>query len=365
MYIVSFCSLIAFLLTYLESAGKIRRGMKLGFILVTILGMIHYDYGNDYMPYYELSKHVTSLRFNLNAILGGEYYRDPGWVIICFLFKPLGGFFTMVAVLNVIQNVIVYRFIRNNVDLKWWPFAIFVYLFVTSFYLMSFSMMRQMFVMIIFLGLWKYIIKRKWWVALIVIYFCSFIHGSAVVLLPFAFWGYVPIQRPKYIAIGYVVLLVILWLFQNTLNDIFVYTMTLNDGFSEYADRYENDDMGLKLGLGFIIKMIPFVLSIIFLLSKGEEHTIQMKSIVALGAIVFLITPFGQIIRLIGRIGSYFGIFSIAGLPLVYGNIKNKTLRLGLLFIYVLISLYDYCLFFIQGPFVEKYSTFHTIFSVL
>lgn len=365
MYVVVFFSIIALLLTYLESKGQLKGGMKWGFIFVTFLGAIHYDYGNDYMPYYELANQVTNYSFDLEKILVGDYYRDPGWVILCFLFKPLGGFFVMVIVLNITQNCIVYKFIKNNVILKWWPFAIFIYLYVTSFYLMSFSMMRQMFVVIVFLGMWKYIIQRKWWIPLIVLYLCTSIHGSAMVLLPFAFWGFVPMNNAKYVGIGYAVLLVILWLFQDTLNNIFQFAMTLDDGFSEYAGRYESDDTGLKLGLGFIINMIPFVLSIMFLLSKKENYSYQTKSLVALGAISFLITPFGQIIRLVSRLGPYFGIFSLASLPFIYGDVKNRTVRLGLMSIYILITLFDYYLFFTDSVFSEAYTSFRTIFSQL
>lgn len=363
MITVISCSVIALFLTYLESRGQMRNGMKLGFMLLTILGAIHYDYGNDYMPYYELANQVTNQSFNLSEILSKDVFRDPGWVLLCLLFKPIGGFFMMVAVLNVIQNIIVYKFIKENVAQKWWTFAVFVYLFATSFYLMSFSMMRQMFVMIVFLGMWKYIIQRKWWIPLVVLYLCSFIHGSAKVLIPFAFWGFVPMKNAKYVGIGYGVLLVVLWFFKNTLNDLFLFTMTLNDGFSEYADTYGNDDTGLKLGLGFIINMIPFVLSLIFLMSKKNNYPSQAKSLVALCAISFLITPFGQIIRLISRIGVYFGIFSIAALPYIYDNIKNKTCRSVLLSLYILITLYDYYLFFTDSVYSEEYSTFHTIFQ--
>lgn len=365
MYVVAFFSIIALLLTYLESKGLLKGGMKWGFILMTFLGAIHYDYGNDYMPYYELANQATNYSFDLEKILAGDYYQDSGWIILCFLFKPLGGFFVMVAVLNIIQNGIVYKFIKNNVELKWWPFAIFIYLYVTSFYLMSFSMMRQMFVVIVFLGMWKYIIQRKWWIPLIVLYLCTSIHGSSMVLLPLAFWGFVPMNNAKYVGIGYAVLLVIMWLFQDMLNNIFQFAMTLDDGFSEYANRYGNDDIGLKLGLGFIINMIPFALSVIFLLSKKENYSFQTKSLVALGAISFLITPFGQIIRLVSRLGSYFGIFSLASLPLIYGNVKNKRVRLVLMSIYIFVTLFDYYLFFTDSVFSKAYTSFHTIFSRL
>ena len=126
MYIVIFCSLIALLLTYLESRNQAKGGMKWGFVIVTILGMIHYDYGNDYMFYYDVYKQVTSYRFDLSGILG-DYYREPGWALLCWLFKPIGGFFMMVAVLNLIQNMLVYRTINNYVEKKWWPLSVFIY----------------------------------------------------------------------------------------------------------------------------------------------------------------------------------------------------------------------------------------------
>lgn len=361
MYIVSFCSLLTLLLTFLESWNKASKGMMIGFIIITFLGMIHYDYGNDYMPYYDLYKQITSYTFNYEAIIDKQYYREAGWVLLSFFFKPIGGFFMMVAVLNIIQNIIVYKFIRDNVNKRWWTFSVFVYLFVTSYYLMSFSMMRQMFVVIVFLGMWRFIQQRNWWIPLVVIYICSYIHSSAIVLLPFAFWGFIPVNNAKYVGIGYVVLLGGLWMFGNTLNDIFQFALSIDEDFKQYADTYENDDNTLKLGFGFLINMIPFALSIKYLLSK-EKNDWQKKSLVAIAAISFLITPFSQIIRLVSRIGSYFGIFSIATLPLIYGNIKKKGIRNILLILYILIVMYDYYLFFTDSVFAEKYSTFHTIF---
>ena len=108
--------------------------------------MIHYDYGNDYMPYYNVYKQVTSYRFDLSGILAGDYFREPGWVLLCWFFKPIGGFFMMVAVLNLIENMLVYRTIKIYVEKKWWPLSVFIYLFSTSLYLLNFSMMRQKFI---------------------------------------------------------------------------------------------------------------------------------------------------------------------------------------------------------------------------
>lgn len=365
MYLVIICSLIALLLTYLESKNQVKGGMKWGFVIVTILGMIHYDYGNDYMSYYDVYKQVTSYSFDLPGILAGDYYREPGWVLLCWLFKPIGGFFMMVAVLNLVQNIIVYNFINKNVDKQWWAVAVFVYLFATSFYLMSFSMMRQSFALIVFLGMWKYIEGRKWWIPLIVIWLLSFIHSSAIILIPFAFWGFLPVNKGKVVGISYAFLLLLLWLSQNFLNDIFSYALTLNDDFAQYADTYDNGNNALKIGLGFVMNMIPFVLSILFILDKKRNYSNSQKLIVSMAAISYLVTPFAQIIPLTGRLGLYFGVYQLGSIPLIYSNIRNKVIRAGLLSLCLFLFIYDYIIFFSNPVWVDKYTNFHTIFGVL
>lgn len=65
--------------------------MKWGFILITILGAIHYDYGSDYMSYYNTYREIVNLPFDLKAIMAGDYYRDTGWALLAFFFKPFGG----------------------------------------------------------------------------------------------------------------------------------------------------------------------------------------------------------------------------------------------------------------------------------
>lgn len=362
MYIVFICSLIALFLTWLESIGQLRGGMKIGFFLITFLGAIHYDYGNDYMAYYHIYEQCTSVPFNLKEILSGEVFKEPGWVLLCWFFKCIGGFFVMVFCLNVIQNIIIYKFITKEVNFRWWPMAVFTYLFSTSLYLLSFSMMRQMFVMIVFLGLWTYIKEKKWWIPLFVLYLCSFVHSSAIVLLPFSFFCFLPVRNGKLIGGCYLLLLLCLWLFKDALNGIFQYALTLDEGFLDYADTYGNDDNSMHIGLGFVINMIPFVLSIFFLTCNNNYSEAQHK-LVALASVSFLITPFGQIIPIAGRLVMYFWVFNLGAVPLIYDNLKNRILKIGLISIYCFMLLYDYVIFFHSDVWIDKYSTFHTIFS--
>ena len=362
MYIVIFCSLIALLLTYLESTNQAKGGMKWGFVIVTILAMIHYDYGSDYMAYYDGYKQVTSYTFDLSGILAGDYFREPGWVLLCWFFKPIGGFFMMVAVLNMIQNMLVYRTIKNYVEKKWWPLSVFIYLFSTSFYLMNFSMMRQGFVVCVFLGLWPLIKEKKWYLAAPILWLCSFVHTSALILIPFAFAGFVPIGKGKVWASLYIIFLGALWFSGSVLNDIFMSFMTIEE-FQDYADTYSTDNNTMKIGLGFAMNLIPFILGMMYLRDTESGHSFSDNLVVSIGLISFVIAPFSSIIHLVGRVGIYFGIYQIMAMPLIYKNLKRKDIQWALLFLFVFIRAYDYLIFFKNPIWINKFTTFKTIFS--
>lgn len=362
MYIVIFCSLIALLLTYLESTNQAKGGMKWGFVIVTILGMIHYDYGNDYLSYYDVYKQVTSYRFDLSGILAGDYFREFGWVLLCWLFKPIGGFFMMVAVLNLVQNMLVYRTIKNCVEKKWWTLSVFIYLFSTSFYLLNFSMMRQGFVVCVFLGLWPLIKEKKWYLAAPILWLCSFVHTSAIILTPFAFAGLVPIGKGKVWASLYIIVFFALWFSESVLNDILMSFMTIEE-FQNYADTYSTSNNTMKIGLGFAMNLIPFILGMMYLRDTESGHSFSDNLVVSIGLISFVITPFASIIPLVGRVGFYFGSYQMIAMPLIYKNLKRKDIQWALLFLFVFMLAYSYLIFFKSPVWIEKFTTFKTIFS--
>ena len=91
----------------------------------------------------------------------------------------------------------------------------------------------------------------------------------------------------------------------------------------------------------------------------------EERQLVALAIVANLITPFTSIIPLAGRLGMYFGVYSIVSYPLIYGNVERKDLRYVLVSIMIFMLLYDYVLFFNNPVWVEKYSEFHTIFPLI
>ena len=361
MYIVIFTSLIALLLSYMESIGRLRNGMLYGFIIITLLSAIHYNYGNDYMSYYQLYLDIVSLPFNLTDIMNGVIYREPGWAILNYVFSYIGGFFMLVAVLSVLQNVFIYKFIKREVEKKWWWLSVFVYLFVTYFYLMSFTMMRQWFVACVFLGLWSLIKEKKWMSPLIIIIICSYVHSSAKILLPFAFYGFLPMRNSKMIVWTFVGVILALWIGGSWINNLFDQTIAVTE-LDNYVRVYGDAEIkSTGRGLGFMLTMIPLLVGLYYLLN-ADESTERKKALVLLSLIGFAINPMNDYFPMIGRLEVYFSIFQIVSVPLIYGFLKINFQK-ALLFLYVIVISYDYINFF--SLWKRGFETFHTIFEVI
>ncbi|WP_321424541.1 EpsG family protein [uncultured Bacteroides sp.] len=362
MLVVVFVSILAILFTHLEVKGQMNDGMKWGFVLLTVLGAIHYDYGNDYMSYYNLYKSIASYNLSWKNLIDVETFKDPGWTILNWIFQCLGGFFMLVAVLNVIQNIIFYQFIRKYAPKEWWTVSVYIYAICTSLYLINFSMMRQGFVGAIFLACWPLIEKKKPLYVLAILFLCSFVHGTAKVLLPFAFWGYAPMKNGKYWVLAYMVLLLSLYLSVDLVNQI-IEPFFAMESFEEYAEVYGKDDNNISFGgLGWWIYMIPVIVSMYYLFEKNEDSQ-SKKQLVALSTIGSLILPFGTVMPMIGRLANYFVAFNLAAYPIAFSSIKNKTLRFVLLGLVLLIIFFDYYKFFNSPVWMKSYGIFCSIFS--
>lgn len=366
MIVIISVSVLAIILTYLETHNGLKSGMKIGFILLTIVASIQFCVGSDYISYYNnyLEVSNSTYSYTLEDALNGKIHNDTGWSLLIWLFSFIDyGFFWLVALLAVIENSIYYNFIHKNVDKKWWTLSVFLYTICTSMYLMNFSMFRQAFVDAIFLACWPLIINKKWLQSLIILFICTFIHSSATIILPFAFWGYLPLKNTKLLGFAYAGLLLALYLFGGLVNDIVAPFFNMEE-FKHFALRYENDKRTVGFGgLGFWIYLIPVALTIAyFITNKTNEN--RGKSIVAISAIGSLILPFGTVMPMIGRLANYFVAFRLCAYPIIYQSVKNIPIRIILLWLIIMITIYDYYIFF-NDPIWVSYTKFRTIFEVI
>lgn len=366
MWLVIIVSLLAILFSYLESVGQMKNGMRWGFIFLGALLALHYDYGSDYMAYFAGYKVIASS--SLYDVLN-DYtmtYGETGWQLLNWLFSRISmknGFFLMVAVIAILQNYFCYQFIKREVSQSYWPFAVFVYVFNTSLFLLSFSMMRQSFVVFTFMAIWPLIRNRKWLLSLAILIGCTFIHQSSIILLPFAFWGFVPVKNGKLVGVFYAALFVALFLSKDLLNSIYQ-NMMLIERFDEYATTYDEGAIERSFSIGRILSYAPFVAIILYLM-LNKEADLSSRRLVALAGISTLVAPFAFIIPLLGRVGIYFMVYQIAALPLAFGSIKQPYRNMFFM-VYFVVSIYELYQFFEPSSVYSKsYSIYHTIFSLL
>ena len=237
MYIVVFTTLLAILFTYLSRYRSFSKGLELGFIIITFIACIHYNYGSDYEAYYSMWENIGSM--NLNSLLDADMHGELGWRLLNWIFRFHNGFFVLVALLNIIQNYIFYCFIKEYVPRRWQWLGVFIYLCTTTYYPLFFSMMRQAFAMSLSLAALMFLypsksignktktrlkyLKRAYarppfkrlLVSFLIVILAATFHVSAVVFLPTLIVGYLKLNHLSVFALLILAVTVAISLYRN------------------------------------------------------------------------------------------------------------------------------------------------------
>ena len=72
MYFVLICCSLAILFAWQESRGALRNGLKIGFVIITLVSALRYDYGADYLGYIDDSYlfNVVDYRVDYKLVSG-------------------------------------------------------------------------------------------------------------------------------------------------------------------------------------------------------------------------------------------------------------------------------------------------------
>lgn len=367
MWVVVISSFLAIVLAYLSKFKGKSHLFELGFILVTFVAAIHYNYGNDYMTYYDHWKELRLERWS-DILLGETYWSvETGWAILNKLFGFSGGFFVMVALLNIFQNYIYYYLIKQYVTPSYRWLAILIYLCTSGLYLLNFSMMRQGLAVALFVSAILLLINRKLLSAIIVLFIAINMHKTAIIGIPFLFLYFLPLKSTRTLSVIVASLGLMLFFATSIASDLFNGLITS----VEILNQYENMGEGLvaeeSLGLGFVLLHIPHIV-FLYCLWSGEYFRNEKEKILTIVAFFdILIIPFTYIgSAYMSRLGIYFLAFHVAVIPMLYSRLKKKEVRIGLTFIAVFIMLYAYRGFFQTSYWRDTFGgPFHTVFSQL
>ena len=374
MYFVFLASIIAIILTYCESKGKIKAGLKYAFILMTLVSAFRYGYGSDYFGYILDFKEACSYSIE-DYLTFNDTIREPGWWLLMKLFQPLGCY-VFFAFLAVVTSLIIYKFIKENVVTKDLWIAMSIYLLNFDLYVLQQSMMRQAFAMAIFVSAFRYIgainkalydSKKKDTLLpdiiklSLLITLMAFIHQSSMVVIPIALVAFVPLRNGKLLSMFLFAAFCLLWVSSRFVAPIFENLMAL-DAIAFYGEKYIDDD-SLHFGIRQILSLIPFFVALYYLYDKKTECS--NRSLVVISMMGTLVLPFAGMMQLIGRVAYYFDIYTIAAYPIVYRHIRATPIRYLLLALVIFIDVYmwfDKC----KNPTWEgSFLEYHTLFKLL
>ena len=374
MYFIFFASIIAIFLTYCESKGKIKSGLKYAITLMTFISSFRYGYGSDYFSYILDFQEACSYSIE-DYLTFNDTIREPGWWLLMKLFQPLGCY-VFFSFLAVVTNVIIYKFIKENVARQDLWIAMSIYLLNFDLYVLQQSMMRQAFAMAIFVSAFRYIrsinkaiydskkkdnllpdiIKLS-----LLITFMASIHQSSMIVLPIALVAFVPLRNGKLLSMILFAAFCLLWVSSRFVAPIFENLMAI-DAFAFYGEKYIDDD-SLHFGIRQILSLIPYFVALYYLYDKKTERS--NRSLVVISMMGTLVLPFAGMMQLVGRIAYYFDIYTIAAYPVVYRHIQTTPVRYLLLALVILIDVYVWfgkCVNPIwEGSFLE----YHTLLKLL
>lgn len=355
MILVTIINAIAILLTYLSRYRKCRYGFEFAIILLICFYGIRYNYGNDYPGYLIMFNEINS--FSTIEYSTESSSIERGWIVLNRLFAPLG-FFSLVAFLTIFQFFTIYKFIKRYVSVEQYYISLFFYLFSSGLMLTMLSMMRQCVAMNIILWSVPFILTRKYWYSMPLIYLAAQFHQSAYLMLflPFTMFLF-KLKRNIYIVIS-VFLFFLLFVADNFIAE------QINNIVGTHFDKYntyieEGNKLQLGSGFGFLFNVIFFMTLVLY-----DSHKECVNSwLIKMFSISYMFIPLSFVIPLIGRIGTYLSIMGIVGILPIIDLFRQKRMMQIVISLFVFITLYGYVTFFYSDIWRDAFMEYHTIFK--
>ena len=361
MNILVAISLFVILLAYLEYKKKCNNGLALGFIVLTIIMGLRFEYGNDFISYSVKFIQNNNFSFSFSDLKKCEI-EDPIWFLLNRLFGSFG-FQWFVAFVTIVNSFAYYYLIKKEFPPHLWPVGLFIYFFTSSFFPMELSMMRQGLAMALIVLAVPYIIDKEMVRPLVLLVLAMGIHSSALICMPFILLLYLDfIKSKKIVALVFLGVFVIFFAAKGFILNIMSSTLNSFDALEKFDDKYLLGDKyeasAAKSLFGLIMYFFPVVVCLRSLVLCRDERIVKYSILYIFGTFLFLTD---QIIPMMGRLAWYFTIFSIVALPYAFDKISIKQLKPWLIIFFIVLTLKEYNDFFHAENWKGSFLEFKTI----
>lgn len=353
MIVTIILGIFSVLFAYLAKYKHAQWGLKASFTLIFFFLALRYDFGNDYKNYVDIF-----INYARNDQIDFKYffvsYYEPGYLLLIWLFRTLG-FFAMTAVLALFSCAIYYRFIVKYVPVKYYWFAIFLYIFFPGFMLIHSTAMRQSIAVMIFVFSIDFIYKKDAIRYFLCIGLASLFHFTALILFPVYLLAF--LNRKINIVYGglFVLTFASLFLFGNYLSP---YLKLIITNFSDRYDSYQDPGV-VSTGLGFLYYSALFIIILYCERMQRREVALVFK----IAVVSFLLIPLSLIVEMIGRLGIYFAPATIIVYPFVLMNLKKPISKIIFSSMLLVITVFQFFQFFYSETYRDYFGSYQTIFS--
>lgn len=337
-----------------------RYALELAFILFTFFFAIRYDFGADYDPYLTHFG-IANDAFDFEDALNTTSF-EPGWVFLYRLFKPIG-FFGMVIVLTILENLVLYKMIKKYVPVQWQWLAVFSYIMTSSLCLTGLSMMRQFLAMCLCMLAIDLALKKKKnfiWALLLVLLSTQF-HTSATICYPFCFIGFIKdIKLHRVVAFSLGILLIVggflLADFLGEYLQLFIKTSAFEKYESNFGEQYTT-----RFGLSTVVSYI--IVFVILLMQQKQNR--ELRILYCFFVLYLIIDAFTPVAPLLGRMGLYFFIWLPICWPTAIDSLNKSQKEIVVLFllIFIVFRIYGIVSFVTSPGWGNYFLEYHTIFS--
>lgn len=325
-----------------------QSGLRLSIILIFLFLALRYNFGNDYMAYYDT---FNSMSFNDRA----DADMELGYNLLCSIFEPLG-FFSLQIFLAGIYCYALYRTIISYIKPGWYWLAILFIISNPDLLFFGASAFRQTLALSIILLSIPYL-QRKSIVYIFMVLLATQFHQSAMFFLLLYPLMFIKLNNQVFIILFGLLSVALM----TVLKDQFYALINIVlSSFEKYEARYGDSDLVLmESTLGIAIRMF-FMVFFLYSLRKSENQIISIFYILAVLCIV-IFTMREQV--MLQRYTMYFGYMMSFSFINVLETLKRKSVMTYAYIAIVLFWHFRLALNFASST--NALFEYHTIFEIL
>lgn len=343
-----FCSL-----SNVNSDG-LKKVLYFNALLVFFFLALRYDFGNDYLGYYEMYNNIKDGGINS---LGDRVEYGWGWLNVIFSGLSFYWMYAFIALFHV--SSLVYLIEKYCPPSAYW-LALFIYLCFPDNMLIGLSGIRQSIAMTFFLLSIDSILDKKYLRYFVFSMLGISFHSSMIlIVIPVLLIIFFKKNNKIFYTFGCFSLFFLIVFNNYILSYMSEYFF---NSFEKYQVYQEGDDAKFGSGLSLIFNLF-FLISILYVIPTVK--CLKKATILKIASLSYFFLPLGWGIGIFVRFIFYFEQLLVIAIPIVYLSLKSNYLKFLYLFVVIFYILYLYLNFFFMDIWVKKFFEYNTIIPLV